>query len=566
MMLTETAAADERVTLHELLERSEKLALDSVANRPDLQGSVLDMIASFYMSFGSYGKAESLLRQAGDLVRGSRDMTLRARIECNHALAQSELGNVEVARRTIETWLAHPDVEPHVAALCQQYLAQIARNHQDAQGALANALGAMARFQSAKRVMPGFEASLTGDIAYAYYLNGRMDEAERHYARAVEMMCDLGRGESPTAVAVRSNWALACTGAGDVKRGLALIDDVLDIVARRTPGGTPPPYLVNNRASSLLILGRYAEAQAECERSRRIAENAGAAVFALNARVMQARIEAERGDLDGAAHALAALRDEAAALPEDSFSVLGLRVALAQVALRRGDAHEAATTIEPVVRFYESRGTRTGMRAMALRVRAEARWACGDLDAAMADATAALALAEELRGSRPASNVSGLCALLVARLEAARGRAREASAARNHAIAQLTAALGPAHPETQRAARACCAPRSSRLTDRPSQPAARVRSTRECPHSSRIRVEWVEMPFTQEAGRGGHALARILGCSGADFSIRRQVVPAHPDGANGGNTMNRIARMAFALSALLLVLVRTGGRAAGRPP
>jgi len=449
IMLTEAAEADEKVTLNELLERSEKLALAGTDNQPEQQGSVLDLLASFWTSFGDYGKAELLLRRAVELVRPSADMTLRARIECNHALVLSECGTVEPAKRTIEGWLACPEVEPHVAALCQQYLAQIARNHHDAKGALANVLGAQTRLQASRRRLPSFEASLAGDIAYAYFLNGRTEEAGRQYAAAMQLHRDIGRGESPVAVAILNNWGIACLGAGDVRRALALNDEVLRIVMTRSPNGTPPCYVVNNRVTSLIALGRYDEAWPEAERAWRIADRAGAAVFKLNARVMQATILRERGDLDAAATILADIAPDAAALPYDSFAVLAHKRGCAHVALLRGQLDEAAAAIEPAVRLFEERDMRVGVLVFALRLRSEIRCAQGNLATAVADARNALAIAEELRGGSPCSSMTGSCSLLLARLEHAAGHAQEADAALRNAIADLTGALGDDHPETR---------------------------------------------------------------------------------------------------------------------
>jgi hypothetical protein len=66
----------------------------------------------------------------------------------------------------------------------------------------------------------------------------------------------------------------------------------------------------------------------------------------------------------------------------------------------------------------------------------------------MADARRALAIAEDLRGGNPCSSMTGLCSLLLARLERAAGRPRESEAALRVAIAHLTGALGDDHPDT----------------------------------------------------------------------------------------------------------------------
>ena len=451
VMLTEAAAADEAVTLNDLLGRSEALALSGIDNQPEQKASVLDLLASFWISLGNYGKAEALLRRAAEVVRSSTDLTLRAQIECNHALVLSELGNVEIGRRMIEGWLACPEIEAHVAALCQQYLAQIARNHNDAKGALANVLGAQARLQASRRRLPLFEASLAGDIAYAYHLNGRTGEADRQYARSMQMHRDIGRGECPAALAILSNWGLACAGAGDFKRALALNEELLRVATRHSPNGTPPPYAVNNRVSTLIALGRLDEAWGEAERAWRIADQAGATAFRMNARVMQAAILRERGDLDGASRILADLAPMALEQPDDGFAVIAYRQGLAQIALRRNRFDDAAREIEPVIQMFDLRDMRIGLLVTALRLRAEIRWGQGNLSEAFFDARRALDIAENLRGTNSWSGITGLCWLLLARLEHADGRPDAANASARKAIAHLSAVFGDEHPDTSAA-------------------------------------------------------------------------------------------------------------------
>ncbi len=451
IMLVESAQDDEKLSLNELLERSETLALAASGGQPEQQVAVLDLLASFYTSFGNMAKAESLLAQAIERLRPTSDVSLRAQIECNHALVSSEIGNVEIAKHTIEGWLARADVEPHIAALCQQYLAQIARNHNDAKGALTNVLGAQERLRASRRKLPGFEASLAGDIAYAYYLNGRNDEADRQYAAAIQQHRDLGRGESPTAVAILNNWGLACRGAGDEKRGLELVEEVLRIATKRSANGAPPPYAVNNHASSLFALGRFDESMREAERAFHLADRAGVGVFRLSARMIQSSIHRERREFDAAKRILDEVASLAAELPEDSFAVIAHKLACGNLALQLGQFDAAREAVEPVVQMFDGRGMRITSLARALCLRAETRWRQGDVVAAFADTRRALDIGQALQGGIPHSNTTGLCWLLLARLQDDTGDRMAARVSLQHALAHLSAVLGEDHPETRRA-------------------------------------------------------------------------------------------------------------------
>ena len=449
VMLAESTQADERITLNELLARSEALALASSGVKPEQQAAVLDLLASTYTSLGNMAKAELLLAHAIERVRSSPDTSLRAQIECNHALVISEMGQAEVARQVIDSWLAHADVDAHVAALCQQYLAQIARNHNDAKGALANVLGAQARLSASQRNLPAFAASLAGDIAFAYYLNGRSDDAERQYAAAIQAHRDIGREESPTAIAILNNWGLACRGAGNELRALAINEEVLKIATKRSANGSPPPYAVNNHAGLLLALARFDEALRESERAWEVARAAGTDVFMLNARLTQAAVHRERGDLDTAERMLDEADAAVAALPADSFAVINYRFGRANTALKRGRLLDARAAIEPVVQLFDARGMLIASLANALRLRAQIRWRQGDIDAALVDARRALAIAQALQGAALHSSLTGLGESLLAQLHLAAGDRPAANALLQRAIPHLRAILGDAHPETR---------------------------------------------------------------------------------------------------------------------
>jgi len=469
IMLTEAVRADEKVTLTELLARSEALALTSIGNQPEQQGAVLDLLASFYISLGDYAKAEPLLRRAIEILRSSADVSLRAQVECNHAAASAfaEIGNVEIAKRTIQRWLARDDVEPPTAALCQQYLAQIARNQNDAKGALDNIVQAHARLRASPRQFAALEASIAADLAYAYFLNGRNDDADRQFAIALQLLRDIGRAESPNAVAILNNWSLVCFGAGDIKRGLALNEEVLQIVAKRAADGTAPSYAVSNHASALFMLGRYEEALHEAERAWRIADRAGAGIAKLNVRVIKASAHRELGDLDAAERVLAEVASSAEESPDDSTAVLAYKQGLASLALRRGRLEEASAAVEPVVQLFERRGMHIGILVNALRLRAEIRWRQGDLGRAIGDARRALAIAIELQGKNPHSSFTGLCELLLARLLRETGDLDAAEGALSRAIPHLCNALGDDHPDTKLARQLAVSPAVETRADPP---------------------------------------------------------------------------------------------------
>jgi hypothetical protein len=153
-MLYNTWGAEERITLDEFLARSEELALRSLKNQPEQQAVVLDWLGSHYISVGNLARAEPLLPRAAGLLSPSVDATLRARVECNHALLTGQLGDADAAHRAIAQWVAQADLEPGVAAQCEFYAAQIAQIFNNAEGALRHALNAQRLLRKAPRPSP----------------------------------------------------------------------------------------------------------------------------------------------------------------------------------------------------------------------------------------------------------------------------------------------------------------------------------------------------------------------------------------------------------------------------
>lgn len=451
VVITEAVPAEGKVTRSELLARSEQIAKSMFGGRPEYQATVLGMLASYHASSAEYAKSLALSERAAELVRPSRDLTLRALTECNLASTLGQLGKTDVARKTLDAWVAHTGIDPATAAQCQLYLVQIAVTGNDAKGALDNALGARALLAKMTRPPPLLEASALGDLAYAYSINKRSDEADRHYAAAVKIYKDLGRDQGAAYTSIVNNWGVAASGAGDIRLALELTEEALRLVGGSAGDGKPPAYLVNNHAGLLLIMGRYREALAEAERAYRLAKEAGAAAFQVSALVTQASVHRLTGDLDRADAVLASATSESAAVQADSFAVVNLQIGQARHALLRKRLDEAARAIEAVVQLFDQRGMRIVSLATALRVRAEVRWQQHDRSAALLDAQRALDIAREAQGGKPWSYTTGAGWLLLGRIQQDGGDAKAAQQALQNAVDHLRNAVGEDHPETQRA-------------------------------------------------------------------------------------------------------------------
>ncbi len=451
IMITELAAADERITLAELLARGEALALASMRREPEQQAIVLNLVAGFYVNLGDPAGAEPRLRDAIALLGPDADATIVARLEAELALVLHQQGNDEIAGQMLERWRGHASLEPQVAAVCEQYLSQIARDRQDGRAALAHAQAARDRLRDSGHRLPSYEVTILADIACALQLEGRVDEADRQFAEVVSLLRDLGRGDSPMAAAVINNWGLLCNARGESLRALSLFEQAIETGLRRAPDRSPPPYATYNRAYALLLLARLDPAREEALRTLRVAEQAGNQAFRLGACLVIANIHIARGELDAADALLGAEAEALLAQPAGGFVSINHAVCRGALAIAQGQLDDAEAALTPVIDFFRHRGMHTPSAARALRLRAELAMARGDRAAALRDAGAALASARALQGTGAPSSHAGLALLLQGRLQLAAGDGAHAAGLLGEAASVLAATLGEDHPDTCKA-------------------------------------------------------------------------------------------------------------------
>ena len=452
-MLYTTWGPDERLTLGEFLGRSEQLALRQLDRQPEQQAVVLHSLGSYYASLGNYAKAEPLLQRAAGLLGTSVEPGFRARVECNYASVIGQRGQAEAARRTLSRWIAERDIEPAIAAQCAMYEAQIAQTLNDAPAALAAAQRAAALLGKAPKRPPSLDASLHAELGYGYEMNDRFEDAEREYDQAIRAYDALGQGDSASVVAILNNWSLVSFRVGDTRRALDMVERTIALAGRRGTTQVVPPYAASNRAGALLTLGRNAAALAAADQAIAIAEKDSAPGFVYNSLLTRAGAEAALGDFTAADRALAQAEALAKTLPEGAFDRYGVFVRRSRVELLRGRPDAARAAIEPLVQRLEAAPKKSASLADALRLRAESLVALGDSAAALRDVDEALAIAEQLRGSRPHSLRTGHLWLIAARARAQAGDAGAARAAAERAIPHLDAMLDDDNADRQLAHR-----------------------------------------------------------------------------------------------------------------
>lgn len=454
LLITEAAASDKPVTVNDMLGRSEELVRRTAGGSGENRAAILLSIADLQDTLGDSGKSMQLLDQALALVGDSKDRALRAELSCSRALAIATLGQVDLAARAIDRELGTLESDPEAAAACLLYRHAIAKKAADAEGALRYAQLGLERFREATRIKRGSvfqgtrEALLLEAVASGYSLNGDNGQANHYFELALGKYTQAGRAWAPNAVTIRSNWAIVDINAGAPKLALDLYDQMLAYITANTPGVRPASPLVFNRARSLELIGRYAEAREGYEQGRQLSHdtnNVNAEALCL---LGLASVAIRTQQYAGAAGYIAQSR-ELLADTAPSQILTKLMLTEGQLMLAEGKVAEARAQF---ARFLDPKKKTPAMLESSLG-KAEAERQAGELPEAARDAQAALDLAATLQGSLPFSSYTGLSWLTLGRaLDAQRDRAR-ARKAFEAAVLHLANTVDADHPALRDARR-----------------------------------------------------------------------------------------------------------------
>jgi LuxR family transcriptional regulator, maltose regulon positive regulatory protein len=186
-------------------------------------------------------------------------------------------------------------------------------------------------------------------LGWATYHQGDLPAAGRHLERASMA------SEEPTAttsVALLRSWLLA--SLGQPARGLSVLRDGIT-AARGTTGWRPPALL-----ASLLPVGeaRLLVAVGDTPAARTLLTQAGAPRSSLEAAVLLARIQQAEGDLADAASTLATQLEAGDPAPSHPVAALEARLLQAVLEAGLGAHHEAAHSLERALDLAEPEGYR----------------------------------------------------------------------------------------------------------------------------------------------------------------------------------------------------------------
>jgi len=443
MLIAEAAASENPVTVSEMLARSEKLALADTNGNTENRAAILGMIAGHYQSLANNGKSAQLLEQALALIGSSRDISLRSRLICDHAVAISGMGQSDAAIRAITAQLGDVQSDPESAAHCLRNRANIAAQIGDGDGALRDATLALNRLHELSRIALVDEGSLLGLAAYGYRLNGHIEQANHYFELALQKYIDAGRDRSPDAMSLRNNWAMVSNVAGVPKRALELYRQTLSIATESNPAGNPPAALIYNRARSLESIGRYREARDDYELGLLLSAQQKDAHAQINCLLGLASVAEQTHDQPSAAQYLErTLRLNGIALPADSPPMIRRELIQGKLQLAAGKLDEARAAFNRVLEMKRKNPTALD----ATLGKAEVDLLEGNSIAAVRNAQAAVDLATSLQGGVQHSNYAGLAWLMLGRALQKGGETAPAHQAFENALSHLSATVDADHP------------------------------------------------------------------------------------------------------------------------
>jgi eukaryotic-like serine/threonine-protein kinase len=442
VLITESAGSDEPLTVSEMLARSEALVNAEFRGNKEHRTAVLDMIGAYYRTIGDEKKAQRLLQEAFDAIKGSADGDLRRKVTCDLAMTLANLGNLADAGKMLARVIDDPQASAQQAAQCLAFRSSVAELESDAAGALRYGNTALERLRAATNPSAAEEAWILAVIANGERLAGHSSAAEEYFQRSLQQYTRAGREHGPDAAVIRNNLAVVYDGSGNPKRALAIYDQILHTAAQTDPAALPV-VIVGNRARALELIGRYSEARAGYNRCIELSVKGDLPLMRLHCLTGLAWVSRELGE----SRAADLFLREASGLARTAVPVVGthqvtLKIARGRIALANRQFVQARANLDAAI----AGGNTVFFQMTALVPRAELNLNEGRLAEAEADARRALALAQNAQGGIPHSYRTGLSWLILGQVRAKRGDGAAARQAFLSAVEHLSNTVDADHP------------------------------------------------------------------------------------------------------------------------
>ena len=398
-LLTDAAPEGRPFTAGDLLARAEAVLNRHPIDPPD--ASTVESLVSVGNQFQSQdedGNARRVLTRAFELAQKlpANHVTTRAVAGCALAntLARGDLKDLARAQALVtEALRIIPEGRPFVLdrVRCERSAAAVARHAGDADADIAHVSTARRLLQESGLGSPLALLSAELAVATAYRAAGRMVEAEAAFRTGFDQMRALGRDRTEQAGTLLNDWGLALMSLGrplDADRAFA---EAVAISQADASGASVSPMLLLNAARPVLELGRDDEAIAMIERAIAEAARLDDQVVELQALLLLAGAERQRGRLDRSA----ALFDRAEGqlrqrLPPGHVAFASLALQRANIAIARGELTEARALADEALATAEANSPLNELVSGALLRRAQIGIAAGQGERALADATRAV--------------------------------------------------------------------------------------------------------------------------------------------------------------------------------
>lgn len=446
------------VTLQALLARSERY----VAATPDphTRAVAANTLAAWQLSQGNPAAAEQLLAQTLAALPAAFDPDLRLTLVCQHALMQHYLGLNAEAKTALQDALAALGDDAGARSFCLLARSWVARNLNEPDDAERAARAGLAVLDAARLGFQRRRAELTGELGYAFSLQGRVAEAEAAYQSAYQQLQALGKAESHVGIDLLNDWANARSDAGDPRGSLRLREQALALARRRSVSGVDSASLLFNMAATLRILGRCPEAEPQLREALSLARQSGHAIYEVLSQVSLGSCALQGQRPDEAQRWVDEAWRAAGNEGRQPHTPIGeaLRLVQAQIALHtRAQMPRALALVSEVI---DGPGGPAGPGAapsatatpLAFQLRGELRTALGLLAEGRHDLDHAVALARSQTRAGRTSRIAGNAWLALGRHLRHTGDIEGARKAFEQARVQLAGALGGDHPDTLQAA------------------------------------------------------------------------------------------------------------------
>ncbi|HEX3704366.1 MAG TPA: serine/threonine-protein kinase [Vicinamibacterales bacterium] len=455
-VLSDAAPSGQPFTVDDLLARAERV----VGDQPGDAGSHIELLLAIgrqYTVQEEYAKARRLLEDAYARSRSLADLSTRARASCSLAQVLGVVGELPRADALFRNGLATLPDQPQFSLdriFCLERGSEIARNSGAAQDAIARAEAEQRALAASRFRSPLLEVDMNITLAGAYRSAGRLEDASAAFAQASNRMAALGRTDTARAGTILNNWGVTLWLLGRPLDSARVLAQAIALGRDARGEQAVSPMVLINYSRALADIRRLDEAADYAERGYTRAKEGGNDVARGQSLFVRANIYRTRGDLDAATRML----DEVEpwlrkSLPAGHIAFATLADQRALLAQARGDGAGALALENQAVAVAETSGRNQREGGENLRVylvhRSEIERPLGRVDAAVADASRALAIVAAVIRPGSFSSIKGYAYLALGRAEEARGRHSDALAAFRAAATQLEHALGADHVETQ---------------------------------------------------------------------------------------------------------------------